>query len=208
MLRFLIIVFLGIPFLSLSQEANHVFVFLNSKPDKAVISDEEKDSLQASHMKNIERLVAEGKMIVAGPFENGGGIFIFKSSSVSEVNQWLMSDPAVKANRWDIEMYPIRFIVGSACLAMEPYEMVTYSFTRVRMINDIASYKMNQGNLDIWNGFKGDENTIMVGAFPQSDGAIIVYRGDKQELSFGEEQKDHFRLEHKLLWVAKGSFCE
>lgn len=202
------LVLLGISSISWAQEAEHVFVFLNSKPDKAEISTEEEDSLQTAHRKNIHRLVVEGKMIVAGPFENGGGIFIFKSGSVAEVKQWLMTDPAIKANRWNVEMFPIRFIKGGVCLTAEPYEMTTYNFTRVRLINDIANYKMNNGSLNIWNGPVGDSNVIMVGAFPQSDGGIIIYSVDEQELSFGEDQKDHIRLENKILWVARGSFCE
>jgi len=208
MIRFLMLVLLGISSISWAQEAEHVFVFLNSKPDKAEISTEEEDSLQTAHRKNIHRLVVEGKMIVAGPFENGGGIFIFKSGSVAEVKQWLMTDPAIKANRWNVEMFPIRFIKGGVCLTAEPYEMTTYNFTRVRLINDIANYKMNNGSLNIWNGPVGDSNVIMVGAFPQSDGGIIIYSVDEQELSFGEDQKDHIRLENKILWVARGSFCE
>jgi uncharacterized protein YciI len=208
MAKFITLIFLGISTLSFSQEVNHVFVFLNSKPDKAQISEAEQDTLQAKHMKNIERLVAEGKMIVAGPFENGGGIFIFKSGSASEVRQWLSTDPAVKANRWDIEIYPIRFFKGGPCLATEPYEMVTYKFTRVRMVNDIANYKMNKGNLDIWNEFTEGKNIIMVGAFPQSEGGLIVQGKESHELSIDEAKKDFITFENKLLWVAKGSFCE
>ena len=208
MARFLIVVFLGVSTLSFSQEANHVFVFLNSKPDKAQISKAEQDTLQAQHMRNIERLVAEGKMIVAGPFEGGGGIFIFKSGSVSEVRQWLSTDPAVKANRWDIEIYPIKFFKGGACLASEPYEMVIYEFIRVKIVNDIANYKMNKGNLDIWDWFSKEESTIMVGAFPQSDGGLVLQAMESEGLLIDEGQKDLIVLEKKVLWVAKGSFCE
>ena len=208
MARFLIVVFLGVSTLSFSQEANHVFVFLNSKPDKAQISKAEQDTLQAKHMRNIERLVAEGKMIVAGPFEGGGGIFIFKSGSVSEVRQWLSTDPAVKANRWDIEIYPIKFFKGGACLASEPYEMVIYEFIRVKIVNDIANYKMNKGNLDIWDWFSKEESTIMVGAFPQSDGGLVLQAMESEGLLIDEGQKDLIVLEKKALWVAKGSFCE
>ena len=208
MTRFLTLLFLGVSTISFSQEANHVFVFLNSKPDKAQISKAEQDTLQAKHMRNINKLVAEGKMIVAGPFDGGGGIFIFKSGSVSEVRQWLSTDPAVKANRWDIEIYPIKFFKGGACLASEPYEMVTYEFIRVNMVNDIANYKMNSGNLDIWNGFSKAGSTIMVGAFPQSDGGLVVQAEESQELLIDEAKKDLIVFEKKVLWVAKGSFCE
>ena len=114
----------------------------------------------------------------------------------------------MKANRWDIEIYPIKFFKGGACLASEPYEMVIYEFIRVKIVNDIANYKMNKGNLDIWDWFSKEESTIMVGAFPQSDGGLILKAKESRGLLIDEAQKDLIVLEKKVLWVAKGSFCE
>ena len=190
------------------QDYNNVFVFLNSKPDKEEITVEEEEALQKAHRANINRLVEEGKMIVAGPFDGGGGIFILTTGKVSEAKTWLESDPAVKAKRWDIDLYPTNFLRGGACLAKEPYEMVSYNFTRVNFINDIANYKMNREGADIWESLIDRTELLMVGVFPNKDGGIIVYTGKKKDNWFGNNQDEQVSLAHKNLWVARGAFCE
>ena len=193
---------------SYGQEYKHVFVFLNSKPDKEKISTEDEEALQKAHRANINRLVEEGKMIVAGPFDGGGGIFILTTGNVSEAKSWLATDPAIKANRWNIDLYPVQFLLGGACLAKEPYEMVNYDFARVSYINDIANYKSNQDGADIWENLDDAHDILMVGIFPQRDGGVIVYKKNENTLLFGNHQDEQVRLVQKKLWVAKGSFCE
>ncbi len=61
------------------QSSSYSFVFLNKKADAVQLPKEEGEKLMAGHMANIERLAKEGKLIVAGPFEGGGGIFIFNT---------------------------------------------------------------------------------------------------------------------------------
>lgn len=205
----IIILFLllcGAHFMVYGQD--HVFVFLNSKPDKKEISEQENEALQKAHRANIELMVEEGKMIVAGPFEGGGGIFIFKSGNVKEATEWLSSDPAIKANRWDIELFPVTFLKGEACVAAKPHEMVVYGFTRVRYINDIANYKANEGETTFWSRAAKSDSVLVVGSFPVADGGIIIYRGEYENLLVESGEKDHITLEEKKLWVVKGSFCE
>lgn len=77
----------------------YTFVLLKTGPNttanKAFI-----DSCFAGHMQNIERLAAEGKLVVAGPYskneEQWRGLFIFASDSFEQVEQWLAMDPAIK----------------------------------------------------------------------------------------------------------------
>jgi uncharacterized protein YciI len=191
------------------QEYNHVMVFLNSKFDKEEIPVAEEEALQKAHRANIGQLVDEGKMIVAGPFEGGGGIFIMTTGNLSQAHGWLATDPAVKANRWDIELFPVRFTIGGGpCLAAEPIAMGSFSFVRVNYINDIANYKMNDMDGDIWSTILNKESILLAGNFPKRDGGIIVYRGEKNASWFGDNQSEQVSLTHKVLWVAKGSFCE
>ena len=205
------IIFVAIIFMAVQaygQDYNHVFVFLNSKPDKEKITAEAEEALQKAHRGNIDRLVAAGKMIVAGPFDGGGGIFILTTGKVAEARTWLESDPAIKANRWDIDLYPVEFLQGGACLAQAPYEMVQYNFTRVNFINDIANYKMDNGSDELWGQVINAKGVLMIGIFPSKDGGVIAYTGEENNSWFGDNQDDQISLLHKKLWVAKGSFCE
>ena len=65
--------------------------------------------IQEAHLKNIMRLAAEGKLIVAGPFlddKNIRGIFIFNVESIDEAKKLTESDPAVKAGVLEMELHP------------------------------------------------------------------------------------------------------
>jgi Uncharacterized protein conserved in bacteria len=59
----------------------HQYVFVILKTGSAKIEDAEKrKEIQAGHMKNISRLADEGKLVLAGPFIEGGdlrGLYIF-----------------------------------------------------------------------------------------------------------------------------------
>ena len=82
-------------------------------PDEKTI----RDSLFRGHMNNIDRLVREGKMIIAGPLgkndKNYRGLFIFDVKDTEEAKKLVATDPAVKAGVFDIELYPW---YGSAAL--------------------------------------------------------------------------------------------
>jgi uncharacterized protein YciI len=206
MRKFLIVLFL-MPFNLWAQETK-VFVFLNSKPDKAEISEDSAAELMKQHLANIDHMVADGRLLVAGPFEGGGGIFIFNTSDVGITKKWLESDPAIRANRWNLEVFKINFSKGGACLATEPYEMVTYNFLRVDYINDIANYKMNNSNVPGWQDAAKSDSVLAVGRFPQFDGGVIIYSGNPDANWREKFSTDQISFDIKKLWVARGSFCE
>ena len=65
--------------------------------------------IQEEHLKNIQRLADEGKLIVAGPFldnQDLRGIFIFDVESEKEVMELVETDPAIKAGRLRYEVHP------------------------------------------------------------------------------------------------------
>ena len=69
----------------------------------------ETKKLQEAHMANIQRMGAEGKLVIAGPFTDGGdlrGLYVFRASSAEEAKSWTESDPAVKAGRLRFEIHP------------------------------------------------------------------------------------------------------
>jgi uncharacterized protein YciI len=77
------------------------------------------DSLFRGHMSNIERLVKENKLIVAGPLGKNDktyrGIFILNVPTVEDAQRLVETDPAVKAKIFDVELYQW---YGSAALPM------------------------------------------------------------------------------------------
>lgn len=93
------------------------YVFATLKTGKAKITDKKEiEKLQAGHLKNITRLEEEGKMVLAGPFFDGGnerGIFIFNVSTLDEAKKLIETDPAVKAGLFEFEM---KLLYASAAL--------------------------------------------------------------------------------------------
>ncbi len=71
------------------------------------------------HMNNIDRLVKDGKLIVAGPFgkndKNYRGLFILTNiKTMEEAKDMLQTDPAIKSGLLDYEIFPW---YGSAALS-------------------------------------------------------------------------------------------
>lgn len=69
----------------------------------------ETEALQKGHLANIQKLAQEGKLLLAGPFTDGGdlrGIFVFRVGSMAEAQALAESDPAVKAGRLRLEFHP------------------------------------------------------------------------------------------------------
>ncbi|WP_297090705.1 YciI family protein [uncultured Draconibacterium sp.] len=85
----------------------YVFMLLNKGETRS------QDSIQAAkiqeqHLAHLNKLSEEGKLIVAGPFEEGGdhrGLLIFDVATVEEALQLEGADPAVKAGRLSMEAF-------------------------------------------------------------------------------------------------------
>ncbi len=86
----------------------YVMAFLKKGPKRSQDSTQRAE-IQKAHLKNIMRLAAGGKLIVAGPFLDDTdirGIFIFNVESVEEAKKLTESDPAVKAGVLIMELHP------------------------------------------------------------------------------------------------------
>lgn len=86
----------------------YVMAFLKKGPNRP--SDPEKAALlQRSHLDNIHRLASQGKLLLAGPFSDGGelrGIYLFMVSDLDEARRLTESDPAVQAGSLILELHP------------------------------------------------------------------------------------------------------
>lgn len=198
-----------------AQSKIYTLVFLNKKSDAEALPKEKVDSLMKGHLANINRLAKEGKLLAAGPFDGGGGLFILNTTSKDEAQQWLSTDPGVQARRWNIELLPYKPRTGGVCPVREPYEMVSYEFVRF----DAVVSKFNASTYtDIIR--KHDEyirsivttgNVVTEAIFGDTDGGILIVRGDLQKEVIENDpgvQEGLIEVIYKKLWIAKGSFCE
>src|SRR5258708_35480806 len=197
-----------------AQDRKLTFVFLHRKDDKAELPKEEGDRIMAGHMANIQRLAKEGKLLVAGPFEGGGGIFIFNSDSSDRVKEWLSTDPGVKAKRWNIEILPFRPRRGSVCAVAEPIEMVMYEFirytVRIAKYNAENAAEIVRKHDDYLRKIADAGNIVSEGLFGE-DGGILIMKGDLQKEWIEADPSildGSYQIEFKKLYVAKGAFCE
>lgn len=207
------------------MEGPYTFVFLNTNPNRAELPQEHVDSLQAGHMANIGRLVEARKMIAAGPFYTGGGIFIFNTDKAA-TEALLNSDPAIAAGRFNIETHAFTMDMGKICdlwdKAESEVEMTTYFIMRFRnKFDSEGSYAMktNRSTLDKLREAQrklpeveilGDMN------FDGNHGQVVIFKGDEEKMeayeAFFKGQKGvqggimDFYL--RQLYFPKGIFCE
>jgi len=130
--------------LSQAQSNNLFFVFLNTNPDKEQLDEEKTEQIQAAHLQNIDILAKEGIIRASGPFEGGGGFLILNTEDEESAKAILQTDPAIQADRFVTETFPLMLANNDLCGAKEPYEMVTYQF--VRTIFNLDYF----GDVDKW----------------------------------------------------------
>jgi uncharacterized protein YciI len=198
-----------------AQPKSYVFVFLHKRTDKAELPKDQVDKIMEGHTANINKMAKENKLIAAGPFEGGGGIFIFNSTSMTDVTEWMKADPGIQANRWKVEMLLYTPRAGSVCAVKEPYEMVMYSF--VQYIPNIAKFNVQEApeifgkHDDYLKEIKKTGNVIAEGTFGENEGGILIMKGKVQPAVFESDpavREGLLELSFKELYIAKGAFCE
>lgn len=87
---------------------NYVIGFMRAGPVKLTNS-REMTLLRQAHLKNMQKLSTEGKLLVAGPFTDNKslkGFYIFDVSTVEEAQILTISDPAIQAGALILELHP------------------------------------------------------------------------------------------------------
>jgi uncharacterized protein YciI len=213
-MKLLIVLLLALVLPESVQSQQFIFVFLNKKADKAELPEKEVEKIMEGHMANIQRLARERKLIVAGPFDGGGGIFIFNAASPDQAKEWLASDPGVQANRWNVEILPYTARVGSACKVEEPIHMVNYEFVRYTI--NITKYNVREAaetarkHDDYLKKIAQTGNVVAEGTFGE-DGGILVIKGELQKEVIEADpsvSEGLYQIDYKKLFVAEGAFCE
>src|SRR5688572_18164207 len=84
----------------------YYMVFLKRTPDRPVLDSAASAQIQQAHINHLEKMSADGKMSIAGPFMDDNdirGICIYNTPTMEEAVRLANSDPAVKAGRLIVE---------------------------------------------------------------------------------------------------------
>ncbi|MFZ6801124.1 YciI family protein [Undibacterium sp. Di24W] len=76
---------------------SYVLVVLKTGPNR-VATGKERDEMFAGHFINMKRLAAEGKLVLAGPFDGldgWRGLFVFAVKDIEEAKQLTATDPVI-----------------------------------------------------------------------------------------------------------------
>lgn len=76
---------------------SYVFVLLKTGPNK-VAPGLERDEMFKGHFATMKRLAAEGKLVMAGPFDGVDGwrgMFIYATSDIEEAKTYVATDPVI-----------------------------------------------------------------------------------------------------------------
>jgi uncharacterized protein YciI len=93
----------------------YVFVLLKTGP-KPVPKGPDRDAMFKGHFANMERLAAEGKLVMAGPFDGVDGwrgMFVFAVKDIEEAKRLTATDPVLISGEMVAE-YHVHY--GSAAL--------------------------------------------------------------------------------------------
>lgn len=82
-----------------AEIVKYYFVELITNPDRPELPKHQVDSIQSAHMANMGKMVEDEVLVLAGPFESGGGIFVLKVDTLEEAQKLAAKDPAVSAGR-------------------------------------------------------------------------------------------------------------
>lgn len=205
--------FSSIDFAQNTDDKNLYFTFLRTNPEREQLSEEKAIELQAAHIKNIEKLHSEGKLVAAGPFDGGGGIFIMKSESIDTSIADYMTDPAIKANRFLVDIHPIKIHKGKICPVGEKYKMVTYKFvefTPAETLDDCCIKEFHS----LLENFGMKDSTIASYYFEDTNGGILILNTrDEKVISYELDNAEfitHKKMNYTIrnIWIAKETFCE
>lgn len=203
---------------SMKAQDSLFFIFLNTNPDRYVISKDSVEKLQQGHLANIEQLNKEGKLLAAGPFEGGGGFFILNATSIEQVDEYLLADPAIQANRFILEKFPAQIVSGKICSVTGDFNLTKTAFIRlsrfpVEIDPGKSGDEIDDLHYEYWNKKTDTLNLLLEMRFPGGNGGTMFINAGNIIEAEKIFQDDPYLLYKKYayeirpLWVAKETFC-
>ncbi|MDN5203756.1 YciI family protein [Fulvivirgaceae bacterium BMA10] len=217
LLAFVVIISIG--FFSNTQgqaKKSYVLAILSVNAESFSLSEHEKNSIQKKHAANIRALMEQGKLLVVGPFEGGGGIYVFKPDSKESIVEILNEDPAVKANRFNVEVFNWTPRIGNVCSTDTAAEALKYNFVRYEFNIYKATVRKLPELLDQHKehlkSFESSGVIVIEGYFDNNEGEILLCKKDTDlDALIGRDPTvmNGFMIpEIRSLFVSEGSFCE
>jgi uncharacterized protein YciI len=180
-------------------------VFLNSNPEREQLDEADVAALQKGHLENIQRLYDQGHLLLAGPFNGGGGIFVLKAEDLESAKELLSSDPAISANRFRIETISMQIDKGMICTQEEPYDMIMFNYIHFTPAN--LQEEMQWSAKQAYN-----EKEDVVFAFSYDDAHFVeVLKADSDAESYANQhpfiQDKSYTYEIRPWWSTDKTFC-
>lgn len=199
------------------DSTRYFLVFLNPYPNLKMVDDSTYMVIQKKHLEDMTRLQQSGFLVAAGPFEGGGGVFIVRAHSQTEVSDSMKTDISVSANRVIPEIYPMNFYRGKLCEGngddMRSYEALRLNNIRFgqkdcspdRIKQEIDGWIANaekQGKVIFVCTLGGEvpESVLIVADIPEKKRVATKHYQPKEPTAFIAILKNFF--------IAHGTFCE
>jgi uncharacterized protein YciI len=211
--KYLLFFLLFASVLRAADSSSYFFVFLDTNPHRPTIDKDSMKRLQAGHLENMNRLYHEGKLVVSGPFADSiaGGVFILKSESMETLTQMLATDPAINAQRYALEIFPLTIRNGSICTAPAENDMAMYPFARLAINNNISK-EQRALHEQYYHDLKRSKQILFQGNLGDSVSIVIFAQNDKLDstraLVMSDPAVSDMRPSVRPWWNARGVFCE
>jgi len=200
------------PQISTPEEPSYdrYFVFLNTNPNRPELPEDSVQTLQKLHMDNINTMASEGKLLLAGPFDGGGGLFLINAPDTATVWTYLNKDAAIAAGRFAIEIYPFQKTWGNICEASEGGTMSMFGFIRFReLLGQVIADNPDQREA------LGEAGTLLLaGNFGTTNSSVMILQTSTDSLlqsiasAHPGVSNGHLSAEIRQLWMSQGVLCE
>ncbi|HEX2644576.1 MAG TPA: DUF4440 domain-containing protein [Thermoanaerobaculia bacterium] len=131
--------------------------------------------VQEGHMANIRRLAEEGKLTLAGPFEDAGdlrGLFVLDAGSIEEARALCATDPAIQAGRLRAEVYTWWSAEGVGVTPPRP--SAAEAEAQIAQLEEQWNQAHLQGDVKVLENLWSDDLSILVpGMKPMTKGDAL-----------------------------------
>lgn len=213
LLPLLLILLLPMAALKAQSSGGYYFMFLNSNPEAPKLNNEEVSELMKGHLGNIEHMAEMGVLKVAGPFEAGGGVFLFETNSEDSIHSWLKPDPGIQSNRWNLELFPAQMVRGKVCPGQDYGEMRAFGFIRAEAPEGAQGKDFSKFRKRLKKWVAKNEVPMLAAIELEGNGFVLIFdawdaaEADREYRASNIPSKTGFTFWTKTWWAAEHVLC-